>query len=105
MPCYTVQTMSVEFRAAHADLLDAAIQRLGWTMEKQRGDRVIRIPGAPAMRWDNIAERMEIQVGQQDRLNELKRAYSAECLRRVAQLNRWTVSRATATKGSLLKQY
>lgn len=102
MPCYTVQEMSVEFRAAHADLLEKAMSALGWRFDKVAAE-LYRLQNG--IELNLLTGKATIRAGQQDKLNELKRQYSAEAIKRLAAKNRWTVSKTTATKGKFIRTY
>jgi len=90
MPCYEVRTVSVEFRAENRKLLDAAIESLGGQMSivQESGDRLIL--GYGAITLDLAAGRAEVRGGYQDRLNELKRAYSREAVKAAAKKCQWS---------------
>ncbi len=110
MPCYTVRTMSVEFRAAHADVLEEALRSLGWTFTRlARGYLVDCDRSAWSMRLNLDVGTAELRPDQQPRLNELKRAYAAAALGRVAAANRWKITsqpgqplRGVLAKGGVL---
>lgn len=103
MPCYTVQTMSVEFQAKHADLLTDAIKALGWGLRQRGNTYYVDTPnGAIAIDLDR--QQAELRPEQQDRLNELKRAYSTQAIKRVAALKKWQVVARSATTGVMMKR-
>lgn len=108
MPCYTVRTMCVKFRAAHADVLEEALRSLGWTFTRLAGGYLVDCDhSAWSMRLDLDAGTAELQPEQQPRLNELKRAYAAAALGRVAEVNRWRITtqpgQGQSLKGALAK--
>lgn len=108
MPCYEVRTMSVEFKAAHVDLLKQAVTALGWTWNYYEASQTVTVTPNNSYQsfvLDLRAGTAVIRPDQQARLNELKRAYSMTALKRVAQLNRWTVAKTKANKGALIKGY
>lgn len=106
MPCYTVQTMSVEFKAEHLDLLGKAITALGWKVSATSNNWwSVQPTGATPFTIDFKAQKAVIVSSQQAKLNELKRAYSMEALKRVAVKNRWQISKTKATKGQLIRTY
>jgi len=106
MPCYTVRTMSVEFKAEHRDLLEQAIKNLGWKYTRLDTGLLIDCDdSANSMRIDLVNSKATITADQQPLLNLLKRTYSVCCLQRVTAKNNWTLTRSTATKGSLIKSY
>lgn len=103
MPCWEVRTMSVEFKAAHADLLDKALDSLGLVRDWNGAKTYCRLSNG--IELDLRSGKAAIQPDQQGKLNELKRAYSMEALKKVAVQNRWTVSKSKATKGTLIRTY
>lgn len=109
MPCYTVRKTSVEFKADHVASLEKALTQLGWSYNLQ-GQRVSVYPKGGATITLNLADgKATIEVGQNDKLNELKRAYSMEQVKRAGLAKRWqtTVTKKTATgaKGKYIRQY
>lgn len=94
MPCYTMQTMSVEFKAESRELLIKALKSLGWGFNE----------AAHSLYLDNgivlnlHTGRATIASYQQSKLNELKRAYSYQALQRVAQKGRWTILQTDKVK-------
>lgn len=102
MPCYTVRLTSVEFLAEHADKLETALKALGWAYNTNYREQKFYVGGIVL---DLKAGRATIPEGQQSGLNELKRAYSLECVRASGMAKNWKVAVKTATKGSYIKQY
>jgi hypothetical protein len=100
--------MSVEFKANHADLLEVAAKSLDYEFRMQGTTAILSQVGT-TLRIDLAAGRATIREDQQGCLNELKRAYSMEAVRRVAQRNRWTivdkVVKTTGTKMNLNKSH
>lgn len=107
MPCYEVNTITVEFKVAHRDLLDQAIQSLGWPCIRNGNDYTI----CPSPAERNIL--LNLSTGEarvyppkgQERLNELKRAYSREVLKLVTKHNGWQLQQTSATKGNIVRSY
>lgn len=89
MPCYEVRTVSVEFKADNRQLLDAAIKAAGLQINNQDEHRVVLGWGEIILNLDEGTAR--VQDGYQDKLNELKRAYSKECVRAAAKKASWNV--------------
>lgn len=88
MPCWTIQTNSVELVKCDNVTLQAALKSLGVTVSYDGafyldGQRV-RIDGGRLLGF-----------GRPDQLsgiaNQIKRAYSAEAVKQAAQRNGWTV--------------
>ena len=103
MPCWEVRTVNVEFKAAHADLLDKAIKALGWKSQKLDANNLWVFSGWGAMTLNLATGKSTIREDQQAKLNELKRAYSAQAIKLAAKLNGWQVKTAGANKGLLTK--
>jgi len=84
MPCWEINTMSVDINATNRDLLETAIKSLGLAYERAGNDFYVAgfsITGNQAV----------IQAGrQQDTLNAIKRQYSKETIKKVAKAKGWT---------------
>lgn len=90
MPCYEVRTMSVEFKADNRQLLDAAIKAIVLEAYWHTEDRVdVGLGNNIRLNLSNGVAL--VAVGYQDKLNELKRAYSKECVRAAAKKASWNV--------------
>lgn len=92
MPCWQVQSMSVQFRAEHADLLKKTLDNLGWHYRYDEKSKKLSIN--PHSDWDRIDIDLVNGVAKlrervQGKLNELKRAYSATALEVVADKRNW----------------
>ncbi|MFA5262216.1 MAG: hypothetical protein WC378_00210 [Opitutaceae bacterium] len=104
MPCYEVRTVSVEFQAAHKDLLIKAIQALGWTYAVSGARVLVRPQGGYEMTVDLSAGVVVAQDQQQFRVNELKRAYSVQAIKQTAKLNGWLIETENVTKGAFVRE-
>ena len=87
MPCYEVQRISVEFHAENKELLMKALKSLGWKHE-------IRTDGKVSIDYNTIVldlekGKAEMESYQQDRLNQLKRAYSQQAIAAACKQNLW----------------
>jgi hypothetical protein len=100
MPCYEVRTMNVEFKVENRRLLDDAIRASGLQVT-DKGDRTITFEWGEIV-LDLKAGTAVVADGSQGRLNELKRAYSKECVKAAAKKMWWGVklqgNQATVTK-------
>ena len=95
MPCYQVNTVSVEFKATSTEHLLAALKALGWSYNyDERAQRIY----VRNFEIDLAAGKAEITRYQQDYLNELKVAYSTEVVKSVAAKRRWVLKRRAAQK-------
>lgn len=100
MPCWTINLISVELKAADKNLLERAIKALNW--EHNRVGDVFHIGS-----WMQIyGNRIVTKASNQDRVNALKRQYSIEVVKEKARLKGWTASwqkTSTGTKAVLTK--
>jgi hypothetical protein len=101
MPCYQVNKVSVSFTAAHADLLEKAMQSLGWQYDWNVAKTFYRLNNG--IELNLTTGQASVNQGQQPLLNELKRAYSHQAIKMAADLRGWKVNNLTANKGQLLK--
>ena len=96
MPCYTVQTMSVAFKAKHKDMLLAALMELNW--QYQEIGQKIRIL-SQGITLDLATEQANLQSSNlqasQDQLNTLKRAYAMEGVKVLARKQHWAIKLKT----------
>jgi hypothetical protein len=83
MPCYTIQRMSILLNAADRNLLEQAIKGLG--LKYTRTNDTFVLDGITI----NNEGTAEVRRGFQDRLNEIKRAYSGQIIKKVAKAKRW----------------
>ena len=74
MPCYQVQTVSVEFHAKNRELLDKAIKELGWRVSENSARAMVVYPtnSYNALTLDLQTGHAAFADGQQSKLNELK---------------------------------
>lgn len=89
MPCYQINTLSVEIQAADRDLLKRALKKLGLDYrELKTGLDVYCGLGTIQIRKDKATLVPQLQ----DTLNEIKRAYSMEVIEEGAAAYSWTVT-------------
>jgi len=107
MPCYTVQTMSVAFKAQNEDLLIAALNELDWKFQKI--GRKISILGQGIVL--DLATEQAVLTGAglqvaQDNLNQLKRAYAMEAVKQLTRKQHWSIKlkAGSATAGELQRR-
>ena len=93
MPCYEVNTVSVEFKIAHRNLLEAAVKVLGWSIRSNTTTSVlVEDQSFNSLLIDLVGGKVSIRDGQQGVLNQLKRAYSLEAVKLAAKVGGWKVS-------------
>ena len=106
MPCYQVQSVSVEFHVAHRDLLDKAIKALGWNAHVNGTDYTICTDLTSRNLLLNLATgKATVYDGQVgvNKLNALKRAYSQEAIKLAAKLGGWQVKPTSSNQGNLVR--
>ena len=107
MPCYEVRTMSVEFKTKHLNLLQKAIESLGWRYEGISGGLsrgLMRVEtGTSQFMLDLVSQTAVLLSGQRSQLNQLKQQYSKEALKRAAKLQGWQYKQQEQSKGVLRK--
>ena len=102
MPCYQVQSVSVEFKAANATLLDRAIEDLGWARDWNVAKTFCRL--SRGIELDLRNGKATIRPDQQHQLNELKRSYSRQAVLLAARQNVWQLKwDVTKSKGQFMK--
>lgn len=108
MPCYSIQTMSVEMKAANKELLEKALNALGlrftrngelFTIHTEAGTIRIGAGETAELSGSNMSRL-------QERLNEIKRGYSAQVIQQVGRKNRWVnrYQNQQKTKGTFLRR-
>ena len=84
MPCYTVQLISVEFKAANKELLLSALKKLNWKYKIDKN--IITTNGI------NIDLKAQTAVSYDSNLiNKLKREYSIEAIKKATTTKQWTM--------------
>jgi len=94
MPCYQMNLVSVEFKAKHVNVLEAAAKALGWSFS-QRG--VMAYVGSD-IRIDLESQRAIVSRSYQNEVNRLKVAYSTEAVKLAAKKKKWFVKQKAAQK-------
>jgi hypothetical protein len=99
MPCYEVRLVSVEFKAAHRDLLLQALDELGWGHREE--GRTIYVSGGLEISLDG--QQVRCPKGMQSRVNAIKQKYSEVVLKKVAAKKKWSVKAKGQNKFTLKK--
>jgi hypothetical protein len=99
MPCYEVRLVSVEFKAAHRDLLLQALkeQRLSY---REVGN-LIRVEGGIDIDLD--AQNVQCPERLRGLVNGIKQKYSEVVLKKVAEKKKWSVKAKGQNKFTLKK--
>ena len=89
MPCYTVQTLSVEFTAKHADMLAKAAKSLGMRVNSYSNYIIIDNYITIDLREGAASYRERDRSRASEQLNLLKRQYSIEAISTAATRTGW----------------
>lgn len=87
MPCWEVRTMSVEFSVKHSMLLIKALREMDLRFQID-GSTVIVVGMGTIDLKRGVAD---ITSSSQTVLNNIKQAYSKECVKKAAKLMQWQV--------------
>jgi hypothetical protein len=100
MPCYTINTMTADFRAENRAILDRALTALGYACE---GTDQIYLPEIDAT-LDLINHVITCEQRYLPKINALKREYSRQAITAAAQRKGWIVRQTTAgTTGQIIR--
>ena len=86
MPCYTVQLVSVVFKAKHKDVLKAAAKQLNWSYEESERWPHVYVGG---MKIDLERESQTVRADQVPALNKLRQTYSYCALKKLERQKSW----------------
>jgi len=90
MPCYEVRMMTVEFKAENRELLKKALDSLGWNItENEESIHTDRFT------INLKTQKVTVESSNMYYVNELKKQYSLEAIKKVTSLKKWTLQ----TKG------
>jgi len=95
MPCWQVQTVSLDLKTLNKDHLEAAIKSLGWTMNRygiQTDKGTITINGT------TISGRRMTDTDLATIGGQIKRQISVEIIKAAAARNKWGVVQAAPNK-------
>ena len=96
MPCYTVQKISVKFKAKHIDVLEEACARLGLTFKEE--GRYSNI-GLGLIVVDKVSEEATSRFSSD--INLLKRTYSEVAIEKVAAKKNWLLKKTNKNQMQL----
>ena len=112
MPCYSVRTVSVEFRVANIELLKKALEKVGWKVNNEIDNGALSIMkkdgsymDSVSINFDNskISSRYMDEKKLTDFSYELKRAYSEQVISEVAKKQKWMSRKLSDNKFQLQK--
>ena len=90
MPCYEVNTLTVEFQAKHVDLLESAARSLGMSFTKLRSGLVFVDEITIDLTSGEATYQSRKSATAQEKLNLLKRQYSVEAIKTAATRTGWS---------------
>lgn len=102
MPCWEVRTIEIAFQAKHKDLLQKAIDRMGYT-----GNSVVQIEddylkfGYEQIPLDDTPINVDRRLSQT--INTLKRSYSEVCIEEVAKKRKWALRKKNSQSMKLVR--
>ena len=103
MPCYQVNTMSVEFRAENRPLLDAALRELeksGFRTRSSDTEFVISTPAGDRIEIDLAQGEARVWNDATPALNQIKREYSRQALQLAARQKGWILRQDTKNENA-----
>ena len=100
MPCYTVNTMSVEFKAENRELLLESLKNLNATLFDSKDSNYIRFYFDKANMMINLKTNKIEAAGYAqssffDAVNKIKRSYARTVITTMAKKKKWAVRRRT----------
>jgi hypothetical protein len=100
MPCYVVQTTSVEISIKNVDLFKSVLEKLGYYVFMTDDKNFLSVNKEGVNRITFNLKTQTAQVGryQQERLNEMKRAYSLEVVKQIAKKKKWAIKMKAKNK-------
>ena len=87
MPCYTVNLITVSFKAKNITLLEKALETLNWNYS--RHENIINVRGLFNINLDS--QTVQTRENRQSDVNILKRKYSEMAIETMAKKKRWIV--------------
>ena len=95
MPCWEVNTVTVEFKASNRRMLEDAINSLGWKAEFSGSQVTLITPNGP-IRLDLSDQQHTIDQSDLDNIWKLKREYSKKTIYAAARKYGWSVQKASS---------
>jgi hypothetical protein len=95
--------VSVEFHAEHRQVLERAIDALGWTAKQIATGYIIDCKSVTPLEINLVTGQARVEQRQQSQLNQLKVAYSRQALKLAAKINGWQLQQKSNTTGHLIR--
>ena len=99
MPCYEINTMSVEFKAKHKAILLLALKKLGYQTRENNQEQII----TNIFSFNLKTQKVSYPRGYENQINQIKRAYSQIVLEQVAKKRRWILKNKAENEFQLIK--
>lgn len=93
MACWTIQTVSLEFKAEHKDFLMEAAVRLGLKAQYIDNLNIVRISGSFAADIYLKEQKVVTNSFYATEVNKLRVEYSKVIVERVAQAKKWVLAK------------
>ncbi len=104
MPCWEVNLMNVEFKAANRDRLVKAIEEDGFQYTELSGVIEMRLGRNSSIIFDLPNEKATlVNTTDTDPLNKIKRAYSRLTIEEVAKKKRWALRKQGKNKFQMVR--
>lgn len=104
MPCDVVQTNSIDWKVADLDTLEKGLKAAGFDVSRSAYGLSFRKVGESWMSLDKRSGQVTFRPGQEDRINEAKRAYSVEVVKQTGAKFGWQVKQVGPNKYQYLKR-
>jgi len=88
MPCYTVRLVEVEFKAKHKDVLIKSLVSLSWKFVERENKIIL---SDKSITIDLTEQKVIVPKYNQTYVNELKRQYSLETIKKATSTKFWTM--------------
>jgi hypothetical protein len=103
VPCYELNLISVDLKAADHDTLKDALDALGLKYVVRGGEMTIQTPSGRITVKDGKAE-FDEDSGCQDWVNKIKQAYSVKTVERIAKRFKFSITTKPGNK-MILRRY
>jgi hypothetical protein len=100
MPCYEINTISVDFKAENMNHLETTLKNMGLKYTK-RGN-VITIGGVITINLDS--SKVECPSNYRDLVNKIKREYSKAVIEDLAKKKKWAL-KMTGEDSFIMRRY
>jgi hypothetical protein len=104
MPCYTVQTTTLDMSKAQPDILKAALETLGYTVSI-RGANVYAVRMGAAVTWSAGSLQVSANADTQTVAQEIQRTYAAQIVKTASAKFGWQVTEKAPGKLQVQRRF